>query len=39
MTLLRVEHVSVRFGGVVAVPDDPRRPRGFARRSAARLTR
>ena len=39
MTLLRVEHVSVRFGGVVAVPDGPGRPRGFARRSAARLSR
>ena len=39
MTLLRVENVSMRFGGVVAAPDDPRRPRGFARRSATRLSR
>ena len=35
MTLLRVEHVSVRFGGVVAVPDGlPALAHGIAGRVA-----
>ena len=36
MTLLRVEHVPVRFGGVVAVPDGPA---ALARRLAGKVTR